>query len=80
MMLHHPSGAARGQASDMNNEARELLRLRGYLNTTLAASTGHPVEKIAKDISRERFFNADTAVEYGVIDKIIYPRRNKINA
>ena len=78
VMLHHPSGAARGQASDMNTEARELLRLRGYLNRTLAASTGHPVEKVAQDISRECYFTPDTAVEYGVIDRIIYPRKLKI--
>ena len=64
----------------MNNEARELLRLRAYLNTTLAASTGHSVDKVAKDISRERFFNADTAVEYGLIDRINYPRRTQIAA
>ena len=79
-MLHQPSGAARGQASDMNNEARELLRLRAYLNATVAASTGHPLEKVSKDLARDKYFTPESAVEYGVIDKILYPRKVKIAA
>jgi ATP-dependent Clp protease protease subunit len=77
-MLHQPSGAARGQASDINNEARELLRLRAYLSATLAASTGKSAEQTAKDFARDRYFTPDQAVEYGLIDRVIYPRRNKI--
>jgi ATP-dependent Clp protease protease subunit len=77
-MLHQPSGAARGQASDINNEARELLRLRAYLSSTLAASTGKSPEQTAKDLSRDKYFTPDQAVEYGLIDRVIYPRRNKI--
>jgi hypothetical protein len=45
-MLHHPSGAARGQASDLHHEARELMRLRTYVNNVLANATGQPVEKV----------------------------------
>ena len=45
IMLHHPSGSARGQASDIHNEARELMRLRNYVNQVLALQTGQPVEK-----------------------------------
>jgi ATP-dependent Clp protease protease subunit len=78
IMLHQPSGAARGQASDINNEARELLRLRAYLSSTLAASTGKSPEQTAKDLSRDKYFTPDQAVEYGLIDRVIYPRRNKI--
>ena len=44
-MLHHPSGSARGQASDIHNEARELMRLRNYVNQVLSLQTGQPVEK-----------------------------------
>ncbi len=45
-MLHHPSGSARGQASDINNEARELMRLRNYVNQVLSQATGQPIEKV----------------------------------
>ena len=46
IMLHHPSGSARGQASDINNEARELMRLRNYVNQVLSQATGQPIEKV----------------------------------
>ncbi len=46
IMLHHPSGSARGQASDIHNEARELMRLRNYVNRVLAQATGKPIEKV----------------------------------
>lgn len=46
-MLHHPSGSARGQASDIQNEARELLRIRGYVNKMLAEATGKPIERVS---------------------------------
>ena len=45
-MLHHPSGSARGQASDIQNEARELMRLRDYVNNVLSIATGQPVERV----------------------------------
>ncbi len=47
IMLHHPSGSARGQASDIHNEARELMRLRNYVNRVLAQATGKPIEKVS---------------------------------
>jgi len=46
IMLHHPSGSARGQASDIHNEARELMRLRNYVNRVLSQATGKPIEKV----------------------------------
>ena len=46
IMLHHPSGTARGQASDIQNEARELMRIRGYINKVLSEATGKPIEKV----------------------------------
>lgn len=46
IMLHHPSGSARGQASDIHNEARELMRLRNYVNKVLSQATGQPIEKV----------------------------------
>jgi ATP-dependent Clp protease protease subunit len=78
IMLHQPSGTARGQASDINNEARELMRLRAYLCKTLGAATGHSAEQTFKDISRDKYFTPDQAVEYGIIDRVLYPRRTKV--
>ncbi|CAH9132096.1 unnamed protein product [Cuscuta epithymum] len=71
--LSSPAGAARGQADDIRNEANELLRIRDYLFEELAAKTGHPVEKIRKDLSRLKRFDASQALEYGLIDHIVRP-------
>lgn len=78
LMLHHPSGAARGQASDIHNEARELLYLRDYITAILADATGQPFEKVFQDFSRNRYFSAQDAVDYGLVDKILPPPRSKI--
>ena len=78
IMLHQPSGAARGQASDMNNEARELLRLRKYLASQLGRATGKGTEQTLRDLSRDLYLTPDEAVEYGVIDKVIYPRKQRV--
>lgn len=75
IMIHHPSGTARGQASDINREARELLRIRDYMDTILAEATGQPFEKVAKDFSRNKYFDAKDALEYGIVDQIVKPRR-----
>ncbi|KAK9106381.1 hypothetical protein Syun_022392 [Stephania yunnanensis] len=78
--LQSPAGAARGQADDICNEANELLRIRDYLFSELAIKTGQPVEKINKDLSRMKRFNAQEALEYGLIDRIIRPPRIKADA
>ncbi|KAG9446392.1 hypothetical protein H6P81_012520 [Aristolochia fimbriata] len=75
--LQPPAGAARGQADDIRNEADELLRIKNYLYQELAAKTGHPVEKINKDLSRIKRFDAKEALEYGLIDRIVKPSRIK---
>jgi len=75
IMIHHPSGAARGQASDMNREAKELLRIRDYMDMILASATGQPFDKVARDFSRNMYFDAKEALEYGVIDQIVKPAR-----
>ena len=54
IMLHHPSGSARGQASDIHNEARELMRLRNYVNRVLAQATGKPIEKVSVLVASRR--------------------------
>ncbi|OIS99585.1 PREDICTED: ATP-dependent Clp protease proteolytic subunit-related protein 2, chloroplastic-like [Nicotiana attenuata] len=78
--LQSPAGAARGQADDIRNEADELLRIRDYLFKELAEKTGQPVEKVHKDLSRMKRFNAQEALEYGLIDRIVRPPRIKADA
>ncbi|KAG6788424.1 hypothetical protein POTOM_004490 [Populus tomentosa] len=73
--LQSPAGAARGQADDICNEANELLRIRDYLYNELSKKTGQPFEKISKDLSRMKRFEAQDALEYGLIDRIIRPPR-----
>lgn len=78
--LQSPAGAARGQADDVLNETEELLRIRDYLFKELAQKTGQPVDKIHKDLSRAKRFNAQGALEYGLIDRIVRPSRIKADA
>uniref|UniRef100_A0A1J3JFZ3 ATP-dependent Clp protease proteolytic subunit n=2 Tax=Noccaea caerulescens TaxID=107243 RepID=A0A1J3JFZ3_NOCCA len=78
--LQSPAGAARGQADDIQNEAKELSRIRDYLFNELAKNTGQPAERIFKDLSRMKRFNAEEAIEYGLIDKIVRPPRIKEDA
>jgi ATP-dependent Clp protease protease subunit len=71
--LHQPwqQGGRGGQASDIEIEAREILRLRSRLNDILAKHTGQPLERIQRDTDRDYFMTADQAVEYGIIDGVI---------
>ena len=71
IMLHQPSQGARGTASDIAITAKEILRLRKKANQLFAEETGHPVEKIQKDMHRDFWMTADEAVEYGLVDKIV---------
>ena len=71
IMIHQPSGGAHGTAADIEIEAKEILFLRERLNEILAENTGQPVEKIAKDIDRDRFMSAEEAREYGLIDHVV---------
>lgn len=77
MMIHHPSGVARGKATDIQNEAKELLRVRNYVNTVLSTATGQPLEKVQTDFNRNKYFSAKTAQEYGLIDRILKPPRRQ---
>ena len=72
IMIHQPlGGTGRRQASDIDIEAREILRIRDSLNHILADRTGQPVEKIEKDTDRDYFMSAQEAKEYGLIDNVI---------
>jgi ATP-dependent Clp protease protease subunit len=74
VMIHQPLGGARGQASDIEIQAREILYLREQLNGILANRTGQTIETIAKDTDRDNFMSAEQAKEYGLIDKVISSR------
>ena len=71
IMIHQPLGGAQGQATDIEIEAKEILRMRQQLNELLALHTGQSIEKIKKDTERDNFMTAQEALEYGLIDKII---------
>ncbi|WP_445314335.1 ATP-dependent Clp protease proteolytic subunit [Microcoleus vaginatus] len=74
IMIHQPSGGTRGQATDIQIEAKEILRLRHELNNIYAKNTGQPIEKIEKDMDRDYFMSAEEAKEYGLIDRVIEER------
>ena len=74
IMIHQPSGGAQGQATDIEIQAREILRLREQLNIILAERTGQPLEKIRLDSERDFFMSGPEAAEYGLIDLVISRR------
>ena len=78
IMIHQPSGGTRGQATDIEIEAREILRIRRQLNQIYATRTGQPIEKIEKDMDRDFFMSAEEAKQYGLIDKVIEDRSAEI--
>ena len=71
IMLHQPLGGARGQATDIEIQAREILRLKEILNGILAKNTGQKLSKIVKDTERDFFMSSAEAKEYGLVDKIL---------
>jgi len=71
--MHQPLGGAEGQASDIEIQAREILRLKAHLNELLASVTGQTIEVIEKDTDRNFYMNAEQAVEYGLVDKVLHP-------
>lgn len=75
MMIHQPHGGAQGQASDIEIQAREIIKLKKRLNEMLAYHTKQPYEVIARDTDRDNFMSAPEAVEYGLIDSIIEQRK-----
>ena len=74
ILLHQPWGGAAGQASDIEIQAKEIIRMRDLLNEMLAADTGQGTDKIARDTDRDFVMTADEAVVYGLIDEVITSR------
>lgn len=74
IMIHQPSGGAKGQATDMLIHTQHIIDTKKKLNEILAANTGQPYDVIAKDTERDNFMTAQQALEYGLIDKVITKR------
>ena len=74
IMIHQPSGGARGQATEIQIVAEQILKTKHKLNTILAANTGQPLEKIALDTERDNYMTAEEAMAYGLIDSVITNR------
>ena len=75
VMLHHPSGVARGAASDVQNEGRELLNIREKINKVVAKNCNQDIELVRKTINRDKHFTAEQAQDWGIIDKVLYRTR-----
>lgn len=71
IMIHQPLGGARGQASDIEIQAKEILYLKKRLNEMLAEHTGQPLSKIENDTDRDNYMSAEEAMNYGIVDKVL---------
>lgn len=71
IMIHQPLGGAKGQATDIEIEAKEIMRMKDMLNSILAENCSQPIEKIKKDTERDYYMSAQEALEYGLIDKVV---------
>ncbi len=76
VMIHQPLAGVRGQATDIEIHAREIIQLRQRMNEILSAHTGQSVEKIKEDTERDRFMSSEEAKAYGIIDEVIVPRKS----
>ena len=74
IMIHQPLGGAKGQATDIEIQAKQILRIKATLNEILAANTGKPLEVIERDTDRDNYMTAQEALDYGIIDKILTRR------
>ncbi len=74
IMIHQPLGGARGQASDIQIQAEQILKTKATLNKILAENTGKPIEVIERDTDRDNYMTAEEALAYGIVDKIITKR------
>jgi len=77
IMIHQPSGGAQGQATEIEITAKHILKTKEKLNKILAENTGKPIEIIAADTDRDNFMSAEEALEYGLIDKVLYKRNTE---
>jgi len=76
--MHPAGGGARGYAPDVEIQARELLRMQDLLKNLLSRHTGQSVERITRDFDRDYFMNPQEAIQYGIIDEVLIPRKEKV--
>jgi ATP-dependent Clp protease protease subunit len=79
-MIHQPLGGFQGQATDIEIQAKEILRMKARLNEIMAKHSRQPIERIEKDTDRDYFMGAGEAKEYGIIDQVIVHREKAPNA
>jgi ATP-dependent Clp protease, protease subunit len=77
IMIHQPLGGAQGQATDIEIQAREIMKVKTNIHKILVEHTGQSLEKIREDTERDYFMNAEQAMEYGIIDRVIRTRESK---
>ncbi|MCI8364478.1 MAG: ATP-dependent Clp protease proteolytic subunit, partial [Eubacterium sp.] len=77
IMIHQPSGVSKGQATEIQIVAENILKTKKKLNEILAANTGQTVEKIAEDTERDNFMSAEEALQYGLVDRILVNHESK---
>ncbi len=75
IMIHQVLGGSQGQASDVEIQTRQLLKIKNKINALLAESVGKPVEEVERDTDRDNYLTAEEAREYGLIDKVFYTRK-----
>ena len=77
IMIHQPWGGIQGAAEDISRHAKEILRMRDRINEILALHTGQSLEKVQKDTDRDYFMSAQESKDYGLLDEVIIPQKNK---
>jgi len=75
VMIHQPLGGAEWQATDIAIQAQHILKTKKILNEIIAKHTWQPIEKVEQDVERDKWFDAKEAIEYGLVDKILEPRK-----
>jgi len=80
IMIHQPLGGAQGQATDIEIQTKEILRMKKLLNEILAKHTGQPISKIEKDSDRDFYMSAQEALSYGIVDEVIESKKGIIKA
>ncbi len=78
IMIHQPIGGAQGQATDIEIQAKEILRMKGRLNEIIARHTGQPLERVEKDSDRDYFMGAAEARAYGIVDEVVSVNRKSL--
>jgi len=76
IMIHQPMGGARGQAADIEIQAKEILRMRAKLNEIIVKHTGQSIERVEKDTDRDYFMGAQESKTYGILDEVVVQKKN----